>query len=247
MKALGFKPFLDARDPGADHRHLPRAGRPGATNSSASTTAAKARGFILYPGQADAGRDLPRRLHRRDRPQRDAAGGRRGRRRAAARWASPAARRAALSAKHATDNRAMTTPTPEHPALAAVRKSGSNKVKVAVQRHRRHPARQVPAHRQVPRRRRAAPAAASASATWSSAGTRPTRPTTTRTLTGWQHGFPDALARLDLDTQRHVPWDGSVPFFLGEFVNADGTPLADLPAPDPEARARSAPRSSASR
>ena len=26
------------------------------------------------------------------------------------------------------------------------------------------------------------------------------------TVTGWQHGFPDALARLDLDTARHVPW-----------------------------------------
>ena len=43
-------------------------------------------------------------------------------------------------------------------------------------------------------------------------------------LTGWQHGFPDALARIDLDTARRVPWDGGVPFFLGEFVNADGTP-----------------------
>ena len=44
------------------------------------------------------------------------------------------------------------------------------------------------------------------------------------TVTGWQHGFPDALARLDLDTARQVPWDNGVPFFLGEFVNADGTP-----------------------
>ena len=51
-------------------------------------------------------------------------------------------------------------------------------------------------------------------------------------VTGWQHGFPDALARLDLDTARHVPWDGGVPFFLGEFVNADGSPFAGLPAPD---------------
>ncbi len=42
-------------------------------------------------------------------------------------------------------------------------------------------------------------------------------------LTGWQHGFPDALARLDLDTARRVPWDGGVPFVLGEFVNADGS------------------------
>lgn len=43
-------------------------------------------------------------------------------------------------------------------------------------------------------------------------------------VTGWQHGFPDALARIDLDTARRVPWDNEVPFFLGEFVNADGTP-----------------------
>ncbi len=48
-------------------------------------------------------------------------------------------------------------------------------------------------------------------------------------VTGWQHGFPDALARLDLDTARHVPWDGGVPFFLGDFVNADGTPFAVCP------------------
>jgi len=48
-------------------------------------------------------------------------------------------------------------------------------------------------------------------------------------VTGWQHGFPDALARLDLDTARHVPWDSGVPFFLGEFVNADGTPYAVCP------------------
>ena len=38
------------------------------------------------------------------------------------------------------------------------------------------------------------------------------------TLTGWHKGFPDALARLDLGTLRNVPWDGGVPFFLGEFV-----------------------------
>jgi glutamine synthetase len=43
-------------------------------------------------------------------------------------------------------------------------------------------------------------------------------------LTGWQHGFPDALARLDLGTLRHVPWDGGVPFVLGEFVTAEGKP-----------------------
>ena len=48
-------------------------------------------------------------------------------------------------------------------------------------------------------------------------------------VTGWQHGFPDALARLDLGTARHVPWDGNGPFFLGEFVNSDGSPYAVCP------------------
>ena len=48
-------------------------------------------------------------------------------------------------------------------------------------------------------------------------------------VTGWHHGFPDALARLDLDTARRVPWDGGVPFFLGDFVNAEGGPFAVCP------------------
>ncbi len=39
-------------------------------------------------------------------------------------------------------------------------------------------------------------------------------------LTGWHTGFPDAVARLDLNTYRRVPWDGDVPFFLGEFIRA---------------------------
>ena len=43
-------------------------------------------------------------------------------------------------------------------------------------------------------------------------------------LTGWQHGFPDALASIDLGTFRNVPWDGGVPFFLGNFVTAEGKP-----------------------
>jgi glutamine synthetase len=43
-------------------------------------------------------------------------------------------------------------------------------------------------------------------------------------LTGWHHGFPDAMARLDLDTYRTVPWDNNVPFFLGNFVTPEGKP-----------------------
>src|SRR5687767_6013913 len=48
-------------------------------------------------------------------------------------------------------------------------------------------------------------------------------------LTGWQHGFPDALVRLDLGTHRKVPWDGNVDFFLGNFVTADGSPHPACP------------------
>ena len=48
-------------------------------------------------------------------------------------------------------------------------------------------------------------------------------------VTGWQHGFPDALARLDLATFRQVPWDDGMAFFLGEFVNADGSAHAVCP------------------
>jgi glutamine synthetase len=43
-------------------------------------------------------------------------------------------------------------------------------------------------------------------------------------LTGWHHGFPDAMVRLDLATHRNVPWDGDVDFFLGNFVTPDGKP-----------------------
>jgi len=48
-------------------------------------------------------------------------------------------------------------------------------------------------------------------------------------LTGWQHGYPDAMVRIDLGTHRKVPWDGEVSFFLGDFVNADGSPHPACP------------------
>jgi len=49
------------------------------------------------------------------------------------------------------------------------------------------------------------------------------------TWTGWHTGFPDAEVRLDLASYRRVPWDDGVPFFLGEFVEADGAPLPVCP------------------
>lgn len=47
--------------------------------------------------------------------------------------------------------------------------------------------------------------------------------------TGWHTGYPDAAVRLDLSTYREVPWDGGVPFLLGEFVDEAGAPLGVCP------------------
>ncbi|MBV6494195.1 MAG: Glutamate--isopropylamine ligase [Turneriella sp.] len=47
--------------------------------------------------------------------------------------------------------------------------------------------------------------------------------------TGWHTGYPDALVRIAHETERAVPWDNNVPFFLGEFVASDGSPLEICP------------------
>ncbi len=47
--------------------------------------------------------------------------------------------------------------------------------------------------------------------------------------TGWHTGYPDALARIDPNTFRRVPWDGNIPFFLADFEGVDGKPLAICP------------------
>ena len=83
----------------------------------------------------------------------------------------------------------------------------------------------------------AADQAASASATWSSAGTAPTSRTTTPRSRAGSTAFPTRWRGSTWTPTRSVPWDGGVDFFLGEFINADGTPLRRLPAPDPEAGA----------
>jgi glutamine synthetase len=44
------------------------------------------------------------------------------------------------------------------------------------------------------------------------------------TLTGWHHGFPDAMVRLDEATMRNVPWDNGILFLLGDFVTVSGAP-----------------------
>lgn len=47
--------------------------------------------------------------------------------------------------------------------------------------------------------------------------------------TGWHTGYPDALARIDLNTYRQIPWENQLPFFLGDFESAPGKPLEVCP------------------
>ena len=189
--------------PGADHRHLPCAGAIRRYDFKRFYEAAKQRGFILYPGKLTEvetfrvgcigaiGRNEMK------------AGGGRGRRRAAGdrhrqRHAEPAlpARSGHSGAQWRHDAR----PPPNIPRSTAVRKSGS-------------------AQGQGRRAATSTASCAASTCTRTSSSARPSRaerrlrllrrglrlglrrpvPTTTRTLTGWQHGFPDALARLDLD------------------------------------------------
>jgi len=44
-------------------------------------------------------------------------------------------------------------------------------------------------------------------------------------FTGWHTAFPDALYRLDLTTERRLAEEGGIPYFIGEFVQADGESL----------------------
>ena len=39
-------------------------------------------------------------------------------------------------------------------------------------------------------------------------------------ITGWQNGFPDHPALLDLTSFRKIPWENDLPFFLAELVDA---------------------------
>ncbi len=47
--------------------------------------------------------------------------------------------------------------------------------------------------------------------------------------TGWQSGYPDADVKLDPGTYREVPWDGKVPFLLGDFWTSAAADAAPLP------------------
>ncbi len=44
-------------------------------------------------------------------------------------------------------------------------------------------------------------------------------------FTGWHTAFPDALYRLELSTERRLEEEGNIPYFIGQFVDKDGSSL----------------------
>ncbi len=48
-------------------------------------------------------------------------------------------------------------------------------------------------------------------------------------FTGWHTGYPDAQAVVDAGTFRRVPWEGGIPFFLGDFRAGTGDSLGICP------------------
>ena len=48
-------------------------------------------------------------------------------------------------------------------------------------------------------------------------------------FTGWHTGYPDAKAIVDLRTQRRIPWENGLPFFLADFVDDQGAGLPVCP------------------
>ena len=48
-------------------------------------------------------------------------------------------------------------------------------------------------------------------------------------ITGWQSGYPDKLAVIDLSSFRLIPWENNTPFFLADYKNNDQTTLAICP------------------
>jgi len=48
-------------------------------------------------------------------------------------------------------------------------------------------------------------------------------------ITGWHTGYPDAVARVDLETLRFLPWEAGTAFFLMDLYAKDGRPLGVSP------------------
>ncbi|MEO8398432.1 MAG: glutamine synthetase family protein [Ignavibacteriaceae bacterium] len=48
-------------------------------------------------------------------------------------------------------------------------------------------------------------------------------------FTGWQTGYPDLIAKIDLSSFRQIPWEENTPFFLLDFYTKNGDPLVISP------------------
>jgi glutamine synthetase len=48
-------------------------------------------------------------------------------------------------------------------------------------------------------------------------------------FTGWQTGYPDCPAQIDIATFRKIPWENDLPFFLGDFIDSHGKPSSICP------------------
>jgi glutamine synthetase len=48
-------------------------------------------------------------------------------------------------------------------------------------------------------------------------------------VTGWHTGYPDAKAKIDLNTFREIPWENSIPFFLADFSESSGKQKSACP------------------
>src|SRR5271163_2575871 len=44
-------------------------------------------------------------------------------------------------------------------------------------------------------------------------------------ITGWHTGYPDAIASVDVNTFRQIPWENDLPFFLADFSRTTGKDL----------------------
>lgn len=49
------------------------------------------------------------------------------------------------------------------------------------------------------------------------------------TYTGWHTGYPDAPAKIDLNTFRKIPWENDLPFFLCELTSEKDRPIHVCP------------------
>ena len=49
------------------------------------------------------------------------------------------------------------------------------------------------------------------------------------TVTGWHTGYPDALAVIDVNSYRKIPWEPDTALFIADFQYPDGKPYPACP------------------